>query len=333
MFHSCRHGIAIGCISLSRRVVRPFTAAEIQLVETFAAQAVIAIENVRQFREVQTAAGARGGDAGDPRGHQPEPGRRPPGVRRDPAQRGTTCAAPSMACSGDRATTKPRSDLMAHWRRQIGTDEIYDRWHDGLPMDVRHLVLDAIPEGRGRSRSTTWPTPPTARRSDPCAAGRRGRRAHRLSVPLVSGGRAASAASSSTAARSAPSPRMRSRLSKPSPPRPSSPSRTSASSANCRRGSSARRAATGEILEVISQSRDDDTPVFDVVLRNAADLCRARWPGSASSVRTAAMRSGGGLGRSMPNEVSTSARRSGHRTLHPRPRRRRCWSGRVDPYP
>jgi hypothetical protein len=34
----------------------------------------------------------------------------------------------------------------------------------------------------------------------------------------------------------------------------------------------AREAATREILEVISQSRDDDRPVFDAVLRNSAIL-------------------------------------------------------------
>ena len=44
----------IGCLIVFRTVVQPFTPDEIALVETFASQAVIAIENVRQFRELQT---------------------------------------------------------------------------------------------------------------------------------------------------------------------------------------------------------------------------------------------------------------------------------------
>ncbi len=45
------HGI--GSITLYRRKVAPFQDDDVTLVESFAAQAVIAIENVRQFREVQ----------------------------------------------------------------------------------------------------------------------------------------------------------------------------------------------------------------------------------------------------------------------------------------
>ncbi|WP_170519319.1 GAF domain-containing protein [Ruegeria atlantica] len=60
--HGCRSnlfvplkmgGNAIGCLMLARDEVRPYSDDQVQLVETFAAQAVIAIENVRQFSELQ----------------------------------------------------------------------------------------------------------------------------------------------------------------------------------------------------------------------------------------------------------------------------------------
>ncbi len=44
---------SLGVLFLYRREVLPFTEDEIALVQTFAAQAVIAIQNVRQFRELQ----------------------------------------------------------------------------------------------------------------------------------------------------------------------------------------------------------------------------------------------------------------------------------------
>jgi GAF domain-containing protein len=56
-----REGVALGVIRISRTEVRPFTDKQIALLQTFADQAVIAIENVRLFKELE----ARNKDLGE----------------------------------------------------------------------------------------------------------------------------------------------------------------------------------------------------------------------------------------------------------------------------
>ena len=48
-----QQGELIGTLIARRTEVRPFTPAQIKLLETFADQAVIAIENVRLFQELK----------------------------------------------------------------------------------------------------------------------------------------------------------------------------------------------------------------------------------------------------------------------------------------
>ena len=50
-----REGIALGAVLVRRREALPFTDRQIVLLQTFADQAVIAIENVRLFKELETA--------------------------------------------------------------------------------------------------------------------------------------------------------------------------------------------------------------------------------------------------------------------------------------
>ena len=102
-----KDGQAIGCIGVLRATTGSFEPKDVELAQTFADQAVIAIENVRLFNETKEALEQQKAAAEILQRHQRLGGRRAAGVRQDRSTAASTCSmAMRWRCSS--STTTPR---------------------------------------------------------------------------------------------------------------------------------------------------------------------------------------------------------------------------------
>ena len=220
-----RDGDAIGVLGLNRSEVRPFADRQIELLQTFADQAVIAIENARLFDELER----RTRDLAEALEHQTATSRHPPGHRRMP-----TDLQPVLDAIAERAVRLCDAD-----------DAIIQRLDGDQLVNVagtgpRHLqALNYTRPGAHRPghdvRSRDAGPTDDPRRGCGCGCGRVPRFAGQSAAawlphgpldPAAAGGRAARRARSLPLRHQTRSPSDRSPCWRRSPTRRSSPSRT-----------------------------------------------------------------------------------------------------------
>ena len=274
---------AIGVIVLYRREVRPFEARHVNLVETFADQAVIAIENVRQFQAVQERTEA----LSESLARQTATSEILRSISRSPTDYvpvfQTILENATRLCRARTGVLYLLRDGHLHLAADRGTrPELLEYlkanplpldWEDGV---VPRAARERIPHQRTKVDEQVYGDRDGIRQNTVALGGLR----TLLAVPLLKGSEAIGVLAFSR------------REANPFPPEDIELVRSFADQAviaieNVRlfqaleernaalNASLERQTATSEILRTISRSPTDYAPVFDTILDNATRLCDA----------------------------------------------------------
>jgi GAF domain-containing protein/HAMP domain-containing protein/anti-sigma regulatory factor (Ser/Thr protein kinase) len=267
-----REGVAVGVIGLTRREVKPFSTSEIGLVQTFADQAVIAIENVRLFNETKQALERQTATAQILRVISSSPTSVQPVLDAVAERSGLLCHA-----EGSRVWLKVDGELRAMTSYGPAYDDS-QAWYPSLPLRSTSPAGRAFAERRAVHVEDVKPLIDIEYPDIRELQSRHGFRTV-LAVPLLREGEAVGIIGL-----------LRNEV-HPFTPAEISLVQTFADQAviaieNVRLFSETREAleqqtATAEVLQVISSSPTDVQPVFDAICERAMTLCDAHVGGVA----------------------------------------------------